>query len=105
FPFREPHATELSMMTALRISVGRRSADAFSTLRLSAYDRVASLLLALLVVAGAVVLCLLAIWLGMHGLFPLYKSVPINLIQPEGAGEQADNGEELRLESPIAQEV
>lgn len=77
------------MMTALRISpTYRRPMETLPGLRLSLYDRVASWLLAWLLLACAVVLCLFAVWLGMRGMLPSYKAVPVYPMNLEGRGSQ-----------------
>lgn len=90
------------MMTALRIrSVGRRPSESSLSLRASAYELVASWLLASLLVAGPVAFCLFVIWLSM-GMFPLIKSVRVDLVQVQPSG---GHGDELTLEPPRADEV
>jgi hypothetical protein len=74
------------------------------TLRLSAYDRVASWLLALLLVCGALSIGLLVVWLGMRANFASFKSVPVHIVQPNGGGE-GELGDQLLLEAASADEV
>jgi hypothetical protein len=93
------------MMTALRISnVGRPRVKPLPTLRVSDYERVASWLLALLLVGGAVAFCLLVIWLGMHAGFAFSKSVPVHIAQPDGGG-QGEVGDQPSLEAPSIEEM
>jgi hypothetical protein len=71
----------------------------------SAYERVASMLLALLILIGVVVFCLFMAWLGSHVLFPPLKSVPVRLEQVGGGMESGVVGESMQLDSPTPQDV
>lgn len=94
------------MMTALRISpTYRRPVEMLPGLRLSLYDRVASWLLAWLLLAGAVAFCLFFVWLGMRGILTSYKSVPVYPMDLDGAGSQEELGADLSLASPGMDEV
>ncbi|HUY87592.1 MAG TPA: hypothetical protein VMV10_02545 [Pirellulales bacterium] len=71
----------------------------------SAYERVASMLLALLILIGVVVFCLLMAWLGSRVFFPPLKSVPVRLEQVGGGIESGVVGESMQLDSPTPQDV
>jgi|GEM_PF-218054 len=71
----------------------------------SAYERVASMLLALLILIGVVVFCLFMAWLGSQVLFPPLKSVPVRLEQVGGGMESGVVGESMQLDSPTPQDV
>ncbi|HUY87930.1 MAG TPA: hypothetical protein VMV10_04265 [Pirellulales bacterium] len=71
----------------------------------SAYERVASMLLALLILIGVAVFILVIAWLGSGALFPLTRSVPVTLAQVEGGAESGFAGESMQLDSPTPQDV
>jgi hypothetical protein len=71
----------------------------------SAYERVASMLLALLILIGMVVFCLLMAWLGSRVFFPPLKSVPVKLEQVGGGIESGVVGESMQMDSPTPQDV
>lgn len=94
------------MMTALRISpLGRRPVDTLSGMRVSAYERAASWLLAWLLLTGAVASCLFAVWLGMHGMLPAYRSVSVSIQPMNGTGGQEEIGQDVSLAWPSADEA
>lgn len=71
----------------------------------SAYERVASMLLALLILIGVVAFCLLMAWLGSRVFFPPLKSVPVRLEQVGGGVESGVVGESMQMDSPTPQDV
>ena len=73
------------------------------TLRVTAYDRVASLLIALLILIGLVCAILFIIWLTTVLVFT-QKSVPVQMIEYEGRGDHAE-GFERDLEPPGLEEL
>ncbi|HVX63367.1 MAG TPA: hypothetical protein VHC19_22290 [Pirellulales bacterium] len=75
------------------------------TMQVSAYERVASMLLALLILIGVVVFCLFMAWLGSRVFFPPLKSVPVRLEQVGGGIESGVVGESMQLDSPTPQDV
>ncbi len=74
-------------------------------MQVSAYERVASMLLALLILFGVVVFCLFMAWLGSRVFFPPLKSVPVRLEQVGGGIESGVVGESMQLDSPTPQDV
>jgi len=72
-------------------------------LRVSAYDQVASLLIALLIVIGFFVTLLFTIWLTSRLLFT-QRAIPIELVEYSGRGDHAA-GFERDLEEPGMDEV
>lgn len=73
-------------------------------LNVSLYERVASLLIALLILVGAVVLLLLIAWLSMNLLFIGQKPVPVRY-QQVGGGMDGIDPRGMQLDSPTEQEV
>jgi len=72
------------------------------TLRVSAYDRVAGMLLALLVLIGTIVLILLVIWLTSR-IFAIQEAVPVIMEQiGEGGGALGDS---MEMEAPSMEET
>ena len=63
------------------------------------------MLLALLILIGVVVFCLLMAWLGSRVFFPPLKSVPVRLEQVGGGMESGIVGESMQLDSPTPQDV
>lgn len=74
-------------------------------MQVSAYERVASMLLALLILTGVVVFCLFMAWLGAKVFFPPLKSVPVRLEQVGGGIESGVVGESMQMDSPTPQDV
>lgn len=72
------------------------------TLRVSSYDRVASLLIALLILVGTVVLILFAIWLTSR-VFLHQEAVPVELVTV-GEGDGLDAGG-MNLDQPTEEEI
>ncbi|HEX7376259.1 MAG TPA: hypothetical protein VF278_04070 [Pirellulales bacterium] len=86
-------------------SAYRRPAKLSQSSQASAYEQVASMLLALLVLLGSIALCLFMAWLGMRVLFPVVQSVPVRLEQVGGGMESGFVGESMQLDSPTAQDI
>jgi hypothetical protein len=84
-------------------SGGELGANARSELRVSAYDQVASLLIALLIVIGFFVALLFIIWFTSRLLFT-QRAVPVELVEYSGRGDHAA-GFERDLEEPGIEEV
>ena len=63
------------------------------------------MLLALLILIGSVVFCLLIAWLGMRVFFPPLKSVPVRIEQVGGGMESGVVGESMQLDSPTPQDI
>lgn len=74
-------------------------------MQVSAYERVASLLLALLLLIGVTVFVLFIVWLGMQIFTPPMKSVPVRIEQVGGGIESGIVGESMQLDSPTPQDV
>lgn len=86
-------------------TVRRRAAKLGQSGQASAYEQVASMLLALLILIGVVVFCLFAAWLGMRVFFPPLKSVPVRIEQVGGGMESGFVGESMQLDSPTPQDI
>lgn len=78
--------------------------SAGESLKVSAYDRVASLVLALVILLGAAVACLLMIWL-TNQIFASQKSVPVVFENIGGGVEEGVAGESMELDSPDPTEI
>jgi hypothetical protein len=78
-------------------------AESRAGLRVSAYDKVASLLIALLIVIGFFVALLFIIWLTSRLLFT-QRAVPVELVEYSGRGHHAA-GFERDLEEPGLEEL
>jgi hypothetical protein len=63
------------------------------------------MLLALLILLGAIAFCLFMAWLGMKVLFPPLKSVPVRLEQVGGGFQDGIVGESMNLDSPTPQDI
>ncbi len=74
-----------------------------ASLRVSAYDQVASLLIALLIVIGFFVTLLFIVWLTSRLLFT-QRAIPVELVEYAGRGDHAA-GFERDLEEPGMEEV
>lgn len=91
------------MMTLSRISpLDHRPINTLPGLRVSAYERAASWLLAWLLLTSAVALCLFVVWLGLHGISPTYQAASVNLLPMGGTGGQGESGQDLSLAWPTA---
>lgn len=84
---------------------GARAPQTLPTLQVSAYERVASMMLSMLILIGVVVFCLFMAWLGMHVFFPPLKSVPVRYEQVGGGIESGVVGESMQLDSPTPQDI
>ena len=76
-------------------------------LRVSAYEKVASLLLSLLMLTGIVVLVLFMVWLGSR-VKTRVMAVPVNSISPPDAGGGYENGvlgEDIELPGEVTTEL
>jgi len=78
-------------------------ADEPGGLRVSAYDQVASMLIALLIVIGFFVSLLFIIWLTSRLLFT-QRAIPVELVEYAGRGDHAA-GFERELEEPSMDEI
>lgn len=63
------------------------------------------MLLALLILLGAIAFCLFMAWLGTKVFFPPLKSVPVRLEQVGGGIESGVVGESMQLDSPTPQDI
>ena len=63
------------------------------------------MLLALLILLGAIAFCLFMAWLGMKVLFPPLKSVPVRLEQVGGGIPTGVVGESMQMDSPTPQDI
>lgn len=86
-------------------TVRRRAAKLAQSSQVSAYEQVASMLLALLILLGSIAFCLFMAWLGMRVFFPPMKSVPVRIEQVGGGMESGFVGESMQLDSPTAQDI
>jgi hypothetical protein len=97
----------LAQATTQRIRTARKEVHVTnSTLTVSAYDRVASLILALLVLVGAAVLCVFVGWLS-SGIFHYDKPVPV-VIEQLASGGGYENGvgtEGQHIEAPTESDI
>ncbi|HET6883882.1 MAG TPA: hypothetical protein VFI31_27255 [Pirellulales bacterium] len=93
------------MSTAARSATIRRPVKLGQSAQVSAYEQVASMLLALLILLGSVAFCLFMAWLGMRVLFPPMKSVPVRIEQVGGGMESGFVGESMQLDSPTPQDI
>jgi hypothetical protein len=91
--------------TVARSASVRRAAKIGQSAQVSAYEQVASMLLALLILLGAIAFCLFMAWLGMKVFFPPLKSVPVRLEQVGGGIESGVVGESMQLDSPTPQDI
>jgi hypothetical protein len=73
-------------------------------LRVSPFENVASLILALLILLGATALVLFVIWLG-NKIFSLPTSVPVVLEDVGGGRPEGVVGESMELDAPDAEEI
>ena len=73
-------------------------------LTVSSYDRVTSLIMALLVMVGAAVFCMLVIWLSST-MYEHVEPVPIKLENLGGGSLDGVVGESLKLDAPETEEV
>ncbi len=104
---REPGRIAVAQATSQRIRNPRKEVHVGnSTLSVSAYDRVASLLLSLLVLVGAAVLCLFVGWLSSN-IFHYQKAVPV-VIEELASGGGYENGvgtEGQHIEAPTESDI
>lgn len=84
---------------------GARAPQTIPALQVSAYERVASMMLSLLILIGVVVFCLFMAWLGTHVFFPPLKSVPVRYDQVGGGSPEGVIGESMQLDSPNPQDI
>jgi hypothetical protein len=73
-------------------------------LQVPLYEQVASLLIALLVLIGFAVVCLLAIWLSMK-IFVPQQAIPVIMDNVGGGREDGVLGESLQIDSPDPQQI
>ena len=85
-------------------SPGVRWDSADSPLRVSAYDRVVSMVYAMLLIVGVLVFVLFVTWLGLK-VFTPYRSVPIKIADVGGGVENGVVGESMQLDSPDPSDV
>ncbi|MEX2121176.1 MAG: hypothetical protein WD847_16405 [Pirellulales bacterium] len=93
------------MTTVAGLPSGRPRAASPLPLKVSPYENVASMLLALLILIGVVVFCLLIAWLSIKMFFPPFKSIPVRLEQVSGGMESGVVGESMQLDSPSPQDI
>jgi hypothetical protein len=86
-------------------TVRRRAPKLGQSVHVSAYEQVASMLLALLILLGSIAFCLFMAWLGMRVFFPPMKSVPVRIEQVGGGMESGFVGESMQLDSPTPQDI
>lgn len=84
---------------------GARAPQGLPALQVSVYERVASMMLSLLILIGVVVFCLFMAWLGTHVFFPPLKSVPVRYEQVGGGVPDGVVGESMQLDSPNPQDI
>ena len=83
----------------------RHEAAASATLKVSAYDRAASMVISLLVLVGAGVFCLLVGWLS-SGIFHYQKAVPVVFEDLSGGGYENGVGTEgQHIEAPTESDI
>ncbi|MBI3469574.1 MAG: hypothetical protein HY000_41770 [Planctomycetes bacterium] len=70
----------------------------------SAYEKVASLLLALLILCGISVVCLLVVWFTSR-IFASPPAIPVELVDVGGGRQEGIVGESLTIEAPDAGEI
>lgn len=92
-------------MSTVARSAHRRPPKLTASAQVSAYEQVASMLLALLILLGSIAFCLFMAWLGMRVLFPPLKSVPVRFEQVGGGMESGFVGESMQLDSPTPQDI
>ncbi len=74
-----------------------------SEMQSTAYDRVASMIVSLLIIVGTGVVCLAVIWLSAR-IFARQTAVPV-VIADVGSGEGPDVGDAGDLEEPVEEEI
>jgi hypothetical protein len=95
----------MSQTILKRPVVPHHEAAVSSTLKVSAYDRAASMVISLLVLVGAGVFCLLVGWLS-SGIFHYQKVVPVVLEDLSGGGYENGVGTEgQHIEAPTESEI
>jgi hypothetical protein len=73
-------------------------------LKLNSYDRVSGMLIALLILIGLAVVCLLAVWLSLS--FSVsQKAIPVILDNVSGGREDGVLGESLQIDSPDPEQI
>lgn len=85
-------------------STSAHPTDRGNELRVSAYDNVAGLLLALLILIGLAVVLLFVIWLSSR-VFAVPQAVPVVMEDVGGGREDGVLGESLELDAPDAEEI
>ncbi|HEV3023084.1 MAG TPA: hypothetical protein VGX76_11480 [Pirellulales bacterium] len=92
------------MSTAVPSARPRRSQQ--EELEVSLYERVASLLMALLILLGTVVFCLLVAWLSTRVFYPPPLKPPLVRIEQVGGGtSDGIVGESMQMDSPTHQDI
>ncbi|MBI2823158.1 MAG: hypothetical protein HYX69_00550 [Planctomycetia bacterium] len=94
-----PHAT-----TEAPPPKSKKSLAAAASLAVSAYDRAASLVVALLVLLGTVVFCLLMAWLS-SGIFHYQRAVPVVMEEFGGGIESGEGTEGQEIQAPEVGEI
>jgi hypothetical protein len=74
------------------------------TLKVAAYDRVASLLIALLILIGLAVVILFAMWIS-NQIWVTQQAIPVIMEGPSGGREDGVLGESLQIDSPDPEEI
>ena len=107
--FRPEELTEigLSMATATQKRVPARQPRQTSAaeLKVSAFDKVASLILALLILVGAIVIFLFSVWVGSRMLAPPLLAVPVVMEDVGGGRPDGVVGESMELNEPDAEQI
>ncbi|HEY2840701.1 MAG TPA: hypothetical protein VGJ26_16210 [Pirellulales bacterium] len=86
------------------VSTAKRTASA-AALRVSAYDRVASLLVSLLMLIGCLVVFLFIAWLSTR-VYKVEKAVPVELVEVAGGGYENGVGTDgMQIDSPTESEI
>jgi hypothetical protein len=86
-----------------RQTIGSRPAIT-GALKVPLYEQVASMLIALLVLIGLTVVCLLAIWLSMR-IFVTQQAIPVIMDNLGGGREDGVLGESLQIDSPDPEQI
>jgi len=85
------------------VTTAKRTAAA-AALRVTAYDRVASLLVSLLMLIGALVVFLVVAWFSTR-VYKVEKAVPVELLEIGGGYENGVGTEGMQIDSPTESEI
>jgi hypothetical protein len=92
------------MATTLEPGSKLKQPDATQGLKVGSYEFVASMLIALLILIGLGVVCLLAVWLSLS-FSVTQQAIPVILDNVGGGREDGVLGESLEIESPNPEEI